>query len=109
MRIRRLIRTLDPLLKRRNAAAVSRDVGRVKCNTVTGRDAASKTGLKLVKTWAEELVNVSFAYNRHQSLEPRAPRCAPRQFPGEDASTLPAPEDWYRFFWNSPHRATARS
>ncbi|HET6388115.1 SDR family NAD(P)-dependent oxidoreductase [Hyphomicrobium sp.] len=90
----RLIRTLDPLLKRS-------DAGRaifVTSGAATGKYAywgpyaASKAGLEaLVKTWAAELVNTPVKANL---INPGATRTGMRAkaFPGEDPATLPAPE-----------------
>lgn len=96
----RLIRTLDPLLKRS-------DAGRavfVTSGASSGKYAywapyaASKAGLEaLVKSWAEELGNTNVRANL---INPGATRTQMRAkaFPGEDASKLPAPEDLVPLF-----------
>lgn len=96
----RLIRTLDPLLKRS-------DAGRaifVTSGAATGKYAywgayaASKAGLEaLVKTWAEELTNTPVRANL---INPGATRTHMRAkaFPGEDPASLPAPEDLIPLF-----------
>ncbi|MBS0269379.1 MAG: SDR family NAD(P)-dependent oxidoreductase [Proteobacteria bacterium] len=90
----RLIRTLDPLLKRS-------DAGRaifVTSGAATGKYAywgpyaASKAGLEaLVKSWAAEIENTSVRANL---INPGATRTGMRAkaFPGEDPETLPPPE-----------------
>ena len=103
----RLIRTLDPLLKRSDAGRaifVTSGAASGK-HAYWGAYAASKAGLEaLVKTWAEELVNTSVRANL---INPGATRTQMRAkaFPGEDASTLPAPEDLVPLFLElaSPH------
>ena len=91
----RLIRTLDPLLRRS-------DAGRavfVTSGAATGKYAywgpyaVSKAGLEcLVKTYAQELVDTSVRVNL---LNPGPVRTKMRAkaFPGEDPNTLPAPEE----------------
>ncbi len=91
----RLIRTLDPLLKRS-------DAGRaifVTSGAAAGRNAywapyaVSKAGLDaLVKTYAQELADTPVRANL---LSPGPIRTAMRAkaFPGEDAATLKTPED----------------
>lgn len=96
----RLIRTLDPLLKRS-------DAGRaifVTSGAATGKYAywgayaASKAGLEaLVKSWAAELGNTNVRANL---LNPGATRTDMRAkaFPGEDPAILPTPEDLVPLF-----------
>ena len=89
----RLIRTLDPLLKRSDAGrAVFVTSGAAKGHY------ASKAGLEaLVKSWAAELANTNVRANL---INPGATRTQMRAkaFPGEDANTLPAPEDLVPLF-----------
>lgn len=91
----RLIRTLDPLLKR---AKAGRAVF-VSSGAATGKYAfwgpyaTSKAGLEaLVKTYARELENEPVRVNL---MNPGPLRTAMREkaFPGEDPMTLPAPEE----------------
>ena len=96
----RLIRTLDPLMKRS-------DAGRavfVTSGAAAGRHAywgpygASKAGLEaLVKSWAAELANTTVRANL---VNPGPVRTGMRAkaFPGEDPMTLPAPEDLAALF-----------
>lgn len=96
----RLIRTLDPLLKRADAGrAVFVTSGAAKGNyAYWGPYAASKAGLEaLVKSWAAELANTNVRANL---VNPGATRTQMRAkaFPGEDANTLPAPEDLVPLF-----------
>jgi NAD(P)-dependent dehydrogenase (short-subunit alcohol dehydrogenase family) len=91
----RLIRTLDPLLKRS-------DAGRavfVTSGASTGKEAywgpyaVSKAGLDaLVKTYAQEIADTPVRANL---INPGAVRTQMRAkaFPGEDPKTLPAPEE----------------
>ena len=103
----RLIRTLDPLLKRSDAGRaifVTSGASSGK-HAYWGAYAASKAGLEaLVKTWAEELTNTSVRANL---INPGATRTQMRAkaFPGEDAATLPAPDDLVPLFLElaSPH------
>jgi len=91
----RLIRTLDPLLKRS-------DGGRavfVTCNAAAaktaywGPNAVSKAGLEaLVKTYAHELLSTPVRVNLVNPGPVRTQMRA-KAFPGEDPMTLPAPED----------------
>jgi NAD(P)-dependent dehydrogenase (short-subunit alcohol dehydrogenase family) len=91
----RLIRTLDPLLKRAHAGrAVFATSG-----ASSGKDAywgpyaVSKAGLEtLVKTYAQELADTPVRVNL---INPGGVRTQMRAkaFPGEDPKTLPAPED----------------
>jgi NAD(P)-dependent dehydrogenase (short-subunit alcohol dehydrogenase family) len=91
----RLIRTLDPLLKRADAGRaifVTSGAAAGK-NAYWGPYAASKAGLDaLVKTYAAELANTNVRANL---LSPGPIRTAMRAkaFPGEDALTLKTPED----------------
>lgn len=96
----RLIRTLEPLLKNSNAGrAVFLSSGAASGKyAYWGPYAASKAGLEaLVKTWAQELSNTHVRVN---VVNPGATRTAMRAkaFPGEDSSTLPAPEDLLPLF-----------
>ena len=96
----RLIRTLDPLLKRSDAGrAVFVTSGAASGKyAYWGPYAASKAGLEaLVKTWAEELTNTPVRANL---INPGATRTQMRAkaFPGEDPMTLPAPEDLVPLF-----------
>jgi NAD(P)-dependent dehydrogenase (short-subunit alcohol dehydrogenase family) len=96
----RLIRTLDPLLKRSDAGrAVFVTSGAAKGTyAYWGPYAASKAGLEaLVKSWAAELETTNVRANL---INPGATRTQMRAkaFPGEDASTLPAPEDLVPLF-----------
>jgi NAD(P)-dependent dehydrogenase (short-subunit alcohol dehydrogenase family) len=91
----RLIRTLDPLLKRADAGRaifVTSGAAAGK-NAYWGPYAASKAGLDaLVKTYAAELANTNMRANL---LSPGPIRTAMRAkaFPGEDPLTLKTPED----------------
>jgi NAD(P)-dependent dehydrogenase (short-subunit alcohol dehydrogenase family) len=96
----RLIRTLDPLLKR---AAAGRAIF-VTSGAASGKYAywgpysASKAGLEaLVKSWAAELENTNVRANL---INPGATRTQMRAkaFPGEDPNTLPAPEELVPLF-----------
>lgn len=96
----RLIRTLDPLMRKS-------DAGRaifVTSGAATGKYAywgpyaASKAGLEaLVKTWAEELSNTPVRANL---INPGATRTTMRAkaFPGEDPNSLPTPDDLVPLF-----------
>jgi NAD(P)-dependent dehydrogenase (short-subunit alcohol dehydrogenase family) len=96
----RLIRTLDPLLKRS-------DAGRgvfLTSGAATGKYAywgpygVSKAGLEaLVKTYAHELEDTSVRVNL---VNPGPVRTAMRAkaFPGEDPNTLPAPDELVPLF-----------
>ncbi len=96
----RLIRTLDPLLKRSDAGrAVFLTSG-----AATGKYAywgpygVSKAGLEaLVKTYAHELADTSVRVNL---VNPGPVRTAMRAkaFPGEDPNTLPAPDELVPLF-----------
>jgi NAD(P)-dependent dehydrogenase (short-subunit alcohol dehydrogenase family) len=96
----RLIRTLDPLLKRSDAGRATF----VTSGAASGKYAywgaysASKAGLEaLVKSWAAELENTSVRANL---VNPGATRTKMRAkaFPGEDPATLPPPEDLIPLF-----------
>lgn len=96
----RLIRTVDPLLKRSDAGrAIFLTSGAASGKyAYWGAYAASKAGLEaLVKTWAEELANTPVRANL---INPGATRTHMRAkaFPGEDPATLPAPEDLVPLF-----------
>ncbi len=90
----RLIRTLDPLLKRSDAGRaifVSSGASSGKY-AYWGPYAASKAGLEaLVKSWATELASTNVRANL---INPGATRTAMRAkaFPGEDPMTLPPPD-----------------
>jgi NAD(P)-dependent dehydrogenase (short-subunit alcohol dehydrogenase family) len=96
----RLIRTLDPLLKRSDAGRaifVTSGASNGKY-AYWGAYSASKAGLEaLVKTWAAELANTTVRANL---INPGATRTQMRSkaFPGEDPSTLPCPEDLVPLF-----------
>lgn len=90
----RLIRTLDPLLKRSDAGrAIFVTSGAASGKyAYWGAYAASKAGLEaLVKSWAAELVNTPLRANL---INPGATRTQMRAkaFPGEDPESLPSPE-----------------
>jgi NAD(P)-dependent dehydrogenase (short-subunit alcohol dehydrogenase family) len=96
----RLIRTLDPLLKRSDAGrAVFVTSGAAKGTyAYWGPYAASKAGLEaLVKSWAAELETTNVRANL---INPGATRTQMRAkaFPGEDANALPTPEDLVPLF-----------
>ncbi len=99
----RLIRTLDPLLKRAEAgravfATSGESSGK---NAYWGPYAVSKAGLEtLVKTYAHELADTPVRANL---INPGAVRTQMRAkaFPGEDPKTLPTPEDVVPLFWSS--------
>lgn len=90
----RLIRTLDPLLKRSDAGrAIFVTSGAASGKyAYWGAYAASKAGLEaLVKSWAAELANTPVRANL---INPGATRTQMRAkaFPGEDPASLLAPE-----------------
>jgi NAD(P)-dependent dehydrogenase (short-subunit alcohol dehydrogenase family) len=96
----RLIRTLDPLLKRSDAGrAIFVTSGAASGKyAYWGAYSASKAGLEaLVKTWAAELVNTPVRANL---INPGATRTQMRSkaFPGEDPATLPAPNELVPLF-----------
>lgn len=90
----RLIRSLDPLLRRADAARavfVSSGAASGK-NAYWGPYAVSKAGLEaLVKTYAHEVASTAIKVNL---LNPGPVRTTMRQraYPGENPDTLPAPE-----------------
>ncbi len=91
----RLIRTLDPLLKRSEAGrAVFATSGAASGKyAYWGPYAVSKAGLEtLVKTYAHEIANTAIRANL---INPGGVRTQMRAkaFPGEDPKTLPTPED----------------
>ena len=91
----RLIRTLEPLLKRSAAgrAIFVTSGAAAHPRAYWGPYAASKAALEaLVKTWAAELANTPVRVNL---LNPGRVRTAMRAkaYPGEDPGTLPAPSD----------------
>jgi NAD(P)-dependent dehydrogenase (short-subunit alcohol dehydrogenase family) len=96
----RLIRTIDPLLKRSDAGRavfVSSSASSGKY-AYWGPYAVSKAGLEaLVKTYAHELADTSVKVNL---VNPGATRTAMRAkaFPGEDPKKLPAPEELVPMF-----------
>jgi NAD(P)-dependent dehydrogenase (short-subunit alcohol dehydrogenase family) len=96
----RLIRTLDPLLKRApDGRAVFLTSGASSGKyAYWGPYAVSKAGLEtLVKTYAEEVANTPVRVNL---LNPGGVRTQMRAkaFPGEDPSTLPTPDDLVPLF-----------
>jgi len=91
----RLIRSLDPLLRRSEAGrAIFVSSGAAAApNAYWGAYAVSKAALEmLVQTYAAELAKTKVRANL---LDPGAIRTGMRAkaFPGEDPETLPAPED----------------
>jgi len=91
----RLIRTLDPLLRRSDAgrAIFVTSGAAVRPRAYWGPYAASKAGLEaLVKVYADEVANTSVRANL---INPGPTRTAMRAkaFPGEDAAGLKTPED----------------
>jgi NAD(P)-dependent dehydrogenase (short-subunit alcohol dehydrogenase family) len=91
----RLIRTLDPLLRRSDAArAMFLTSGAAwRPRAYWAPYAASKAGLEaLVKSYAEEVANTPVRVN---VTNPGATRTGMRQkaFPGEDPMSLPPPEE----------------
>lgn len=90
----RLIRSLDPVLRRADAARavfVSSGAAAAK-NAYWGPYAVSKAGLEaLVKTYAHEVASTAIKVN---ILNPGPVRTTMRQraFPGENPATLPEPE-----------------
>jgi NAD(P)-dependent dehydrogenase (short-subunit alcohol dehydrogenase family) len=96
----RLIRTLDPLLKRSDAGrAVFLTSGAATGKyAYWGPYAASKAGLEaLVKTYAQELADTNVRVNL---VNPGPTRTAMRAkaFPGEDPKKLPAPDELVPMF-----------
>jgi NAD(P)-dependent dehydrogenase (short-subunit alcohol dehydrogenase family) len=103
----RLIRTLDPLMKRSDAGrAIFVTSGAASGKyAYWGPYAASKAGLEaLAKSWAAELVNTNVRVNL---INPGATRTNMRAkaFPGEDPASLPTPEEIVPLFLElaSPH------
>ena len=91
----RLMRTLEPLLKRSAAGRAIFVTSGAAANprAYWGPYAASKAGLEaLVKSWAAELANTPVRINL---LSPGRVRTGMRAkaFPGEDPSTVPTPDD----------------
>ena len=96
----RLIRTLDPLLRRSEAGrAVFVTSGAAEGRMAYwGPYAASKAALEaLVKTWARELENTPVRANL-LSPGPVRTNMRAKAFPGEEPATLPAPEDLVPLF-----------
>lgn len=96
----RLIRTLDPLIKKSDAGrAIFVTTGASSGKyAYWGPYATSKAGLEaLAKSWAAELANTSVKVNL---INPGATRTQMRAkaFPGEDPETLPAPADLVPLF-----------
>jgi NAD(P)-dependent dehydrogenase (short-subunit alcohol dehydrogenase family) len=90
-----LIRSLDPLIRRSAAGrAIFVSSGAASAaNAYWGPYAVSKAGLEaLAKTWAHELQNTPARVNI-VSPGPIRTHMRARAFPGEDPSTLRAPED----------------
>ena len=91
----RLIRSLDPVLRKSDAGRgifVSSGAASGK-NAYWGPYAVSKAGLDaLVKTYARELANTNVRVNIVNPGPVRTEMRA-RAFPGEDPATLPTPED----------------
>ncbi|HMN37855.1 MAG TPA: SDR family NAD(P)-dependent oxidoreductase [Hyphomicrobium sp.] len=96
----RLIRSLDPLLRRSDAGRAVFVTSGASSGKYAywGPYAASKAGLEaMVKTWAHEVENTSVRANL---INPGATRTSMRAkaFPGEDPANLPAPEDLVPLF-----------
>jgi NAD(P)-dependent dehydrogenase (short-subunit alcohol dehydrogenase family) len=91
----RLIRTLDPLLRRSAAGrAIFVTSGAARAETAYwGPYAVSKAGLEaLVKTYAHEVAETTVRANLI-SPGPVRTQMRAKAFPGEDPGSLPAPED----------------
>jgi NAD(P)-dependent dehydrogenase (short-subunit alcohol dehydrogenase family) len=91
----RLIRTLDPLLQRAEAARVVfvTSGAALANNAYWGPYAASKAGLEaLVKTYAQEVASTKMRVNLINP-GPIRTRMRAKAFPGEDIMTLKTPED----------------
>jgi NAD(P)-dependent dehydrogenase (short-subunit alcohol dehydrogenase family) len=91
----RLIRTLDPLLRRADAGrAVFVTSGAARAdNAYWGPYAVSKAALDaLVKTYAREVATTALRANLF-SPGPVRTRMRAKAFPGEDPMSLPAPDD----------------
>ncbi|MEL7029348.1 MAG: SDR family NAD(P)-dependent oxidoreductase, partial [Pseudomonadota bacterium] len=91
----RLVRSMDPLLQASQSARVIFVTSRVthRYRPYWGPYAASKAALEsLAQTYAQECANTSIRVNL---IDPGGTRTAMRAqaMPGEDPSTLPAPED----------------
>lgn len=91
----RLIRALDPLIAKSDAARIAFLTARVGelARPYWGAYAVSKAGLEmLAKTYAEELANTP---HRVAIIDPGAMRTAMRAaaMPGEDPNTLPEPSE----------------
>ncbi len=90
----RLIRTLDPLLRRSDAGrAMFVSSGVAGGRAYWGSYAVSKTALEgLVLTWAQETAKTSLRVNL---IDPGGVRTTMRAtaFPGEDPMTLPTPDE----------------
>ena len=91
----RLIRSIDPLLRKADAARVAFAT----CSAAAGNlgywgpYAVSKAGLEaLVKTYAAEMVNTTARINLVDPGPVRTDLRA-KAFPGEDPETVPSPED----------------
>ena len=96
----RLIRTLDPLLKRSDAGRAVFVTSGASSGKYAywGPYAASKAGLEaLARSWAAELENTPVRANL---INPGATRTQMRAkaFPGEDPMTLPAPDELVPLF-----------
>ncbi|PPC99645.1 MAG: oxidoreductase [Hyphomicrobium sp.] len=107
----RLIRTLEPLLKQSDGGrAIFLTSGAASGKyAYWGPYAASKAGLEaLVKTWAAELESTNVRANL---INPGAVRTGMRAkaFPGEDAMTLPAPEELVPMFLELASSACKRN
>jgi len=91
----RLIRTIDPLLKRAPSgrAIFSTSGAASGRHAYWGPYAASKAGLEaLVKTYAAECANTNVRVNL-VNPGPVATRMRSKAFPGEDPKSLPQPDD----------------
>ncbi len=96
----RLIRTLDPLLRKSDAGrAIFVSSGAVRnCRPYWGPYSVSKAGLEaLVKTYAAEVENSSVRVNLINP-GPVATAMRAKAMPGEDPDTLPKPEDLSEVF-----------
>lgn len=88
----RLIRTLDPLLRKSNAARVIFVTSSVACRPFWAPYSVSKAALEaLAKTYANETADSAINVN---VIDPGASATSMRAeaYPGEDPSTLPTPE-----------------
>lgn len=91
----RLIRTMEPLLKRSSAGRAIFVTSGAASNprAYWGPYAASKAALEaLVKTWAMELANTPVRVNLFSPGRVRTGMRA-KAYPGEDPKTVPSPED----------------